>query len=66
MSSDYNITSPRHYSYNLTSPADLIWNIFITITMYREKLTYQKNLTPLGNKLVIAGALVQHAIYAGQ
>ena len=32
---------------------DLCHTSFITI--YREKLTNQKNLTPLGNKLVIAG-----------
>ena len=34
-----------------------------------KNFTNQKSLTPLGNKLVIAGALVQHAKYctrAGQ
>ncbi len=29
----------------------------------REKLTNQKNLMSLGNKLVIAGALVQNAMH---
>ena len=29
-----------------------------------KNLTNQKSLTSLGNKLVIAGALVQHAKYA--
>ena len=33
------------------------------ITILGENLSNQKSLTSLGNKLVIAGALVQHAKY---